>query len=78
MRHAWTLVARREVATRLTDRTFLVGTLLTLAIIVALLAVQAVLADRVKDYDVVADARRRRDGRGRGRPGRRASTTRCA
>lgn len=54
VRHAWTLVARREVATRLTDRAFLVGTLLTVAIIVALLAVQAVLADRVKDYDVVA------------------------
>ena len=54
VRHAWTLVARREVATRLTDRAFLLGTLLTVAIIVALLAVQAVLADRVKDYDVVA------------------------
>ena len=54
VRHAWTLVARREVATRLTDRAFLVGTLLTVAIIVALLAVQAVLAERVKDYDVVA------------------------
>ena len=49
VRHAWTLVARREVATRLTDRAFLLGTLLTVAIIV-----QAVLADRVKDYDVVA------------------------
>ena len=54
VRHAWTLVARREVATRLTDRAFLVGTLLTVAMIVALLAVQAVLADRVKDYDLVA------------------------
>jgi ABC-2 type transport system permease protein len=54
VRHAWTLVARREIATRLTDRAFLVGTLLTVAIIVALLAVQAVLADRVKDYDLVA------------------------
>lgn len=54
VRHAWTLVARREVATRLTDRAFLVGTLLTVAMIVALLAVQAVLAERVKDYKVAA------------------------
>ncbi len=54
LRHAWSLVARREIATRLTDRAFLVGTLLTIAIIVGLLAVQMVLAERVKDYDVVA------------------------
>jgi len=56
LRHAWSLVARREIATRLTDRAFLVGTLLTLAMIVGFVAVQAVLSDRTEDYDVVATA----------------------
>ena len=55
-RHAWTLVARREVATKLVDRTFLVGTLLTLALIVGFVVVQAVLSDRATDYDLVAMA----------------------
>ena len=55
-RHAWTLVARREVATKLVDRTFLVGTLLTLALIVGFVVVQAVLSDRATDYDLVATA----------------------
>ena len=41
LRHPWTLVARREVATKLVDRTFLVGTLLTLALIVGFVVVQA-------------------------------------
>jgi ABC-2 type transport system permease protein len=54
--HAWTLVARREVATKLADRTFLVGTVLTLALIVGFVVVQAVLSDRAKDYDLVATA----------------------
>jgi ABC-2 type transport system permease protein len=53
---AWALVARREIATRLTDRTFLVGTLLTLTMIIGFVVVQAVLSDRVKDYEVVATA----------------------
>jgi len=52
--HPWALVARREVATKLVDRTFLVGTLLTMAMIVAFVVVQAVLSDRVQDYDVAA------------------------
>lgn len=56
LRHPWALVARREVATKLVDRTFLLGTLLTLAIITAVLVVQAVLAERAEDYDVVATA----------------------
>jgi len=54
LRHPWALVARRELATKLVDRTFLVGTLLTMAMIVAFVVVQAVLSDRVKDYDVAA------------------------
>jgi ABC-2 type transport system permease protein len=54
LRHAWSLVARREVATKLVDRTFLVGTLLTLALIAGFVVVQAVLSERVRDYDVLA------------------------
>ena len=54
LRHPWSLVARREISTKLRDRTFLVGTLLTMAMIVAFVVVQAVLADRTKDYDVLA------------------------
>jgi ABC-2 type transport system permease protein len=56
LHHPWSLVARREVATKLVDRTFLVGTLLTMAMIVAFVVVQAVLSDRVHDYDVAATA----------------------
>ena len=54
LQHAWTLVARREIATRLVDRTFLVGTVLTLALITGFVVVQAVLSARVSTYDVVA------------------------
>ena len=54
VRHPWTLVARRELATKLVDRTFLVGTLLTLALIVGIVVVQAVLSERAETYDVVA------------------------
>ncbi|HET6968061.1 MAG TPA: ABC transporter permease [Ornithinibacter sp.] len=56
LRHPWALVARREVATKLVDRTFLVGTLLTMAMIVAFVVVQAVLSDRIRDHDLVATA----------------------
>ena len=54
LRHPWTLVARREIATRLVDRTFLVGTVLTLALITGFVVVQAVLSSRVSTYDLVA------------------------
>ena len=56
LRHPWALVARREIATKLVDRTFLVGTLLTLALIIGFVVAQAVLSDRAHDYDVVATA----------------------
>ena len=56
VRHPWTLVARRELATKLVDRTFLVGTLLTLALIVGIVVVQAVLSERAETYEVVATA----------------------
>ena len=49
-------MARREVATKLVDRTFLVGTLLTLALIVGFVVAQAVLSDRAQDHDLVATA----------------------
>ena len=54
LRHPWALVARREISTKLRDRTFVVGTLLTMAMIVAFVVVQAVLSERTKDYDVLA------------------------
>ena len=68
---AWTLVARREIATRLVDRTFLVGTVLTLVLIAGFVVVQAVLADRVKDYDLVATPAAAAMAHAGRRPGRR-------
>lgn len=49
----WLIVARREVTAKLTDRSFLIGTVLTLAIIAAFMAVQAYLGERTKTYDIV-------------------------
>ena len=56
LRHPWLLVARREVATKLADRTFLIGTLLTLAMILGFVIVQAVLSERTQTYELVATA----------------------
>ena len=56
LRNPWLLVARREVATKLADRTFLIGTLLTLALILAFVVVQAVWSERTQTYDVAATA----------------------
>ena len=56
LRHPWLLVARREVATKLADRTFLIGTLLTLALILGFVIVQAVWSERTQTYDLVATA----------------------
>jgi ABC-2 type transport system permease protein len=47
-------VARREVVVKLTDRTFLVGTLVTVALIGVVLGIQGYLQNRTSDYDVVA------------------------
>ncbi len=49
-------MARREVATKLADRTFLIGTLLTLAMILGFVIVQAVLSERTQTYELVATA----------------------
>ncbi len=51
---AWLIVARREVVAKLTDRSFLVGTVLTLAIIGVFMGVQAYLGERTRSYDLVA------------------------
>ncbi|HSO65080.1 MAG TPA: ABC transporter permease [Ornithinibacter sp.] len=53
---AWPLVARREIATKLVDRTFLLSTFVTIAIITGFVAVQAVLSERGSDYRLVATA----------------------
>lgn len=49
---AWLIVAKREVLAKVTNRTFLVGTLVTLALIVGLLAAQALLSQRTKTFDL--------------------------
>ena len=54
LRHPWSLVARREIATKLVDRTFLLGTFVTIAIITGFVVVQAVMASRGSDYRLVA------------------------
>ena len=55
VRHAWTLVARREIATRLTDRAFLVGTAAHRSrSSPASSPCRRCWPTRVKDYDLVA------------------------
>lgn len=51
-RAAWPLVAQREVMVKLRDRSFLIGTLVSLVIIVALFAFQAYNAEKHRDFDV--------------------------
>ncbi len=50
----WTVVALREIVVRLTDKAFIVGTLITIAIMVGLFAVQGILSERTSTYEVVA------------------------
>lgn len=52
--YAWLLVARREIIVRATDRTFLVGTAATVAIMAALIALQVFLAGRTHTYTLAA------------------------
>ena len=49
---AWRIVARREMLVRLTDRNFLIGTGVTLLLLVGLVAVQILLATRASDVAV--------------------------
>ena len=53
---AWPLVTRREIATKLVDRTFLLSTFVTIAIITGFVVVQAVVSERGNDYRLVATA----------------------
>ncbi|MBM7518920.1 ABC transporter permease [Nocardioides nitrophenolicus] len=52
----WLLVARREVATRLTDKSFLIGTLVTLVVVVGFLGWTIWSEDRTKTVTVAATA----------------------
>jgi len=54
LRHPWALVARREIATKLVDRTFLLGTFVTIAIIAGFVLIQAVMVQRGNDYRLVS------------------------
>ncbi|WP_088286774.1 ABC transporter permease [Kineosporia sp. A_224] len=49
---AWLLVTRREIMVKATDRSFLIGTVVTLAIIAGIMVLQVVLAGRTSTYDV--------------------------
>ena len=53
-RSAWALVARREVVVKLTDRSFLVGTLVTLVLIAGFMGWQAWDSGRTTTYTVAA------------------------
>lgn len=53
---AWMTVARREIITKLTDRAFIFGTLGLIAILAAVLGVQAYVANRASEYAVVTSS----------------------
>jgi ABC-2 type transport system permease protein len=53
---AWLLVARREVLTRLTDKAFLAGTLITILLVVGFVGWQIWSDDRTSTYTVAATA----------------------
>ncbi|MFW5472922.1 ABC transporter permease [Knoellia sp. CPCC 206450] len=52
----WTTVARREIVTKLTDRTFLLSTFGLVVIIAGVLGVQAWLGSRTTEYAVVTSS----------------------
>lgn len=53
---AWSLVARREIAVKLTDRSFVVGSVMMLVMIIGLIALQAWLDGRTQTYDVAVSS----------------------
>ena len=53
-RHAWALVARREILVKLTDKAFLLGTLLTIGVLTAFLGWQAYSETRASTYSIAA------------------------
>lgn len=53
---AWRLVARREMAVKLRDKSFILSTLFTLVLIIGVFGFQAWNAERDRSYDLVATA----------------------
>lgn len=53
-RNAWLLVTKREITVKATDRAFVVGTLVTLGLIVLLIGLQIWLASRTENFTVAA------------------------
>jgi ABC-2 type transport system permease protein len=51
--NAWLLVARREIMVKVTDRAFLIGTLVTVAIIIGVIVAQGLFAGRTQDVTLV-------------------------
>lgn len=56
-RGLWTIVARREVLAKLTDRTFLVGSAVMLALIIGLIGLQVVLEGRTSHHEIAVTDR---------------------
>lgn len=54
VQHPWLLVARREVLTKLTDKSFVIGTLITFFLILGFLGFQIWSEDRTETYTVAA------------------------
>lgn len=52
-RNAWAIVTRREIMAKLTDKAFITGTLTTLGLILAVLAVQVFLSNRGSHETIV-------------------------
>ena len=50
----WRLVAQREVMVKLRDKSFVIGTLLSLALVAGLMGFQAWQAERHRDVTLVA------------------------
>lgn len=53
-RAAWAIVAKREILAKMLDKSFIIGTVLTLVIIAGFMVLSAVMQDRTQTYDVVA------------------------
>lgn len=51
-KNPWAIVARREIIARVTDRAFLIGTVLTLVLISGFLGLQAFLGNRAQTFTV--------------------------
>ena len=53
-RAAWAIVAKREILAKLFDKSFLIGTVLTVVVIAGFMVVQAFMQDRTQTYNLVA------------------------